>query len=224
MMITHGHGVRRTGRAGFTLLELVISVGIVSVMATIALMIQNTGNSALEASNLQLEAEGKARRGIERVAQELERAIVMNLFTNFTAAAPHSPSLTYLDAGGLVDGELVPGSVTHIAWESDPRDPDNGIDDDGDGLVDEGVIAMWREVGEDDQVRVVLCNDVTEFFPGEIENGADDDGNGLIDESGFHFERDGNLITVRVSVAIVVSDGTRVARTAETSIRLREDS
>lgn len=211
----------KRSRAGFTLLELLISLSLASVMAAMAIMIQNTGNSALKSSNQQIEAESKARRGVERIAQELQRAVVMNLFTNFTAWAPASPSLTYLSAAGLIDGELAPGSVTHIAWEPDPRDPFNGLDDDGDGLVDEGVIALWKRIGEDGQVRVVVCNDVTRLFDGELMNGNDDNGNGLSDEAGFHFVQDGNLITLRVSVAGVASNGTTVTRTAETSIRLR---
>lgn len=208
-------------KAGFTILEMVVSVSLVSIMASIAVMIQTTGNSALKASNQQIEAESKARRAVERIAQELQRAVVMNLFTNFTPLAPDSPDLTYLSAAGLIDGELVAGFVTSIAWEPDPRDPDNGIDDDGDGLVDEGVVALWKKVGEADEVRVVLCNDVTELFDGELPNGADDNGNGIADEAGLHFVQDGNLITVRLCVSGVASDGTTVVRTAETSIRLR---
>ena len=212
---------KRATRTGFTLLELVVSMGLLSIMAGLSIMIQTTGNSALKASNQQTEAEGKARRGLDRVARELQRAVVMNLFTNFTPVAPDSPSLTYLSAAGLVDGEMAAGSVTHFAWEQDPRDADNGIDDDGDGLIDEGVVAIWKNVGEADQVRVVICNDVTEYYQGETPNGADDNGNDLTDEAGFHFEQDGDLITVRLCVGGVSSDGTRVMRTAETSIRLR---
>lgn len=208
-------------RGGFTLLELVISLAILSVMVGAALMVQVTGYDAFEAANLQTEAEGKARRGLDRVAQELERAVVMNLFTNFTALAPHSESLTWLSASGLVDGALTPGSVTHVSWESDPRDPENGLDDDGDGLVDEGVVALWREVGEAGQIRVVVANDVTRYFAGEVPNGADDNGNGSIDEAGFHFELDGDLMTLRISVAARDSEGRTVLRTAETSIRMR---
>lgn len=213
--------LERGNRAGFTIIELLVSLSLVSVMAGLAMLIQATGNSALKSSTQQTEAEGKARRGLDRAARELQRAVVMNLFTNFTALAPDSPSLTYLSAAGLVDGVLVPGTVTTIAWESDPRDPNNGLDDDGDGLVDEGVVALWKNVGEADEVRVVICSDVTEFFAGEFPNGADDNGNGLTDESGLHFTQDGDLITMRLSVEDVSTDGTRVTRTAETSIRLR---
>lgn len=212
---------KRARRSGFTLLELVVSMALVAIMAGLSMLIQTTGNNALRSSNQQNEAEGKARRGLDRVARELQSAVVMNLFTNFTPVAPDSPSLTYLSAAGMVDGAMVAGSVTHIAWEQDPRDADNGLDDDGDGLIDEGVLALWKRVGEADEVRVVICNDVTEYFLGETANGADDNGNGLTDEAGFHFEQDGNLITMRISVGGVASDGTRVTRTAETSIRLR---
>ncbi|MCA8982044.1 MAG: prepilin-type N-terminal cleavage/methylation domain-containing protein [Planctomycetes bacterium] len=213
--------MQRGQRAGFTIVELLVSMSLVSVMAGLAMMIQSTGNNALKSSTQQTEAESRARRGLDRVARELQRAVVMNMFTNFTPLAPDSPSLTYLSAAGLVNGVLVPGSITSIAWESDPRDPDNGVDDDGDGLVDEGVVALWKNVGEGDQVRVVICTDVTEFFAGELNNGADDNGNGLMDEAGLHFVQDGNLITMRLSVEDVASDGTRVSRTAETSIRMR---
>lgn len=213
--------VKRGRRAGFTIVELMIGLSLVSVMAGLAMLIQSTGNSALKTSTQQSEAESKSRRGVDRIARELQRAVVMNLFTNFTALAPDSPSLTYLSAAGLVDGALVPGSVTTIAWESDLRDPNNGLDDDGDGLVDEGVVALRKNVGEANEVRVVICSDVTEFFSGELPNGADDNGNGLTDEAGLHFTQDGNLITLRLSVEDVSSDGTRVMRTAETSIRLR---
>jgi len=212
---------QRHRAGGFTLLELVISLGLTSVMVGAAVMIQVAGTNALQSSNQQLEAEGKARRGLDRVAQELERAIIMDVWTNFTPLAPDSPELSYLNVGGLVDGVMVPGHATRIRLEPDPRDPNNGVDDDGDGLIDEGVVVLYRNLLEADEIRVVICSDVTEFFAGETGNGADDNGNGLTDEAGFHFEQDGDLITVRICVAGVSSEGTTVIRTAETSIRLR---
>ena len=73
----------------------------------------------------------------------------------------------------------------------DPDEVDDGQDNNGNGLIDEGRIVWTRNVGAPDERSVVLCHQVREYLEGEVPNGLDDNGNGLVDEKGLSFERNG---------------------------------
>src|SRR5262249_41383601 len=97
----------------------------------------------------------------------------------------------------------------------------NGVDDDGDGLVDERNLVMTRNVGTANEVSIVLCHDVARWYPGEISNVADDNGNGVVDESGFNVQRTGDLLTIRLCIEQPTAGGQKISATAETGVVLR---
>jgi len=111
--------------------------------------------------------------------------------------------------------------VTRFVLDLEDGELDNDADDDGDGLVDERALHVVIDVGGPDEKRVVICKGVTERYTGEELNLADDNGNGLVDEAGFHVERDGDRLIVRLAVEVARSDGSRLERDGEVSIRIR---
>ena len=112
-------------------------------------------------------------------------------------------------------------STRQIVAEAEAGDAPDGIDNDGDGLIDERALVFIRDVGLATQRRIVLCKGVLEYLEGETFNGADDNLNGLEDEPGFHLERNGDVITIRLSVGKQGPGGVTLVRTAELDVRLR---
>ncbi len=82
----------------------------------------------------------------------------------------------------------------------DPEDPNNGVDDDGDGLVDEVRLVWTSSKGSTE----VLCSNVLPLGADEELNGMDDNGNGLIDEGGVTFHRRRGQVAVSITVSITV--------------------
>jgi len=125
-------------------------------------------------------------------------------------------SVTFRVRNGIASGAVTWGAETTIAWESDPGDARDGVDNDGDGLVDEGQVVMT----DDDRGTVVLVRNVPEFLDGETADNSDENGNGLIDEQGLSFELDGRRLQIRLTLSKVGADGELVTRSVETSLRL----
>ena len=118
------------------------------------------------------------------------------------------------------DGSIVT-VPTRIALEYQTGEVNDGVDNNGNGVADEGTLVLYRSWGLADQRRVVLCRWVGEYAAGETGNGADDNGNGLADERGLRFSRVGDVITISLSLERPDSNARALVRTVTTSIWLR---
>ena len=208
------------GRAGYTLIELLLSAAVMGLVLTALAQVQM--RSSVEAKSMQARevAAGRARRALDRVVDEMTGVGRSLIFPDPSSAFGTSVA-TYQKATGVSIAGVVQWSTpSRLELRLDPREADNGIDDDGDGLVDEQQLVLTRNFGLPNAQQVVLCSNVPKLAPGELLNGIDDNGNGVVDEAGFNIQRVGDLLTIRLTVQQPYS-GNRVATvTLETSVTL----
>lgn len=215
------HRVQRRPAGGFTMVELAVSVTILGLLFGLVGMIQMRGNVASEEALARASTEARARRALDQVAAQLTGIGRTLLFpdptTNFGASTTTFQHPTGVSALGVVTWD----TPSRIEILLDPREINNGVDDDGDGLVDERRLMWTRNVGAGNQQSVTLSNGIPELMPGETAgNALDDNGNGILDEAGFNIRRVGDLLTVRLSVQQAFGDGQMATSTMETSIVL----
>ena len=129
--------------------------------------------------------------------------------------------MTYHVPVGFAGGIILWGPDTQIVLEYDPNELDDGIDNDGDGLVDEGQVVWIENPGVPGERRVVLCRGVPEDLEGEIQNLLDDNGNGLIDERGFSLDVQGQVLTMRLTLQALDPAGRLLTKTVQSSVRIR---
>jgi len=207
-------------RTGLSLVELLIAMLILTMLLGAIGMTVMRGGGAFKHGVAASVVESQARRGIDRIADEFSGARLASLAPN--PAAPWGAStLDFDESAGFAAGVVIPGSTSRIARQSHPSDPDDGLDNNGNGLVDEGQIILMRDVGLATETTTVIVPWVREFMEGEIENGVDDNGNGLIDEGGLSFEIAGQTLNIRITLERMDPDQQPLVRTVETSIRLR---
>jgi hypothetical protein len=211
-----GHG----SRAGFSLLEVLLSLGLLGSLLGSVAMIQKRCQSASSAATLQTTANLKASRLADRVVRELSTM-------GATGAIPDPTSS--LGTDGIMFQQALGVNAGAVQWDVPMRfalqladgELDDGLDNDSDGLVDERALVMTRNVGAGTERTSVLCSELTELFPGETSNALDDNGNGVVDERGFSLRRVGDVMQVRVCVECASSDGTRAIASIETALHLR---
>lgn len=216
----------RNARAGFTMIEVVVAVSLLVLLMSSAILAAKGGHGAFRATQNTTDVETRIRRALDRAAIELLSVGEEELFPNPTGQFGTS-DLLYRQArswngneGDAVNGlSILWGDQNRLAFEQERGETDDGTDEDGDGLVDEGCLVLTRDVGGDDR-RAVLCTGVRELLEGEIANGADDNGNGIIDEAGFNIHRVGDVLYLRLSLEEPGETGS-IVRTLETSVRLR---
>jgi hypothetical protein len=131
-------------------------------------------------------------------------------------------AMSFREATGYASGAVTWSNTARLEWQADPADPTNGVDDDKDGLVDEGQLVLRIDYGLSSERRVVLATRVPRYLEGETGgNGVDDNANGLVDEQGFSISRSGRTLTLRLTLARVARGGTVVQRTVTGTIALR---
>jgi prepilin-type N-terminal cleavage/methylation domain-containing protein len=207
-------------RAGFSLVELVISLVIASLLATAAVFAASEGHEAYRSAHRRSSLEAELRRALDRAAREL-------VDTGEDVLVPDPTGL--LGTGDLlfrrplgVDGDEIEwGPALRLAFESEEGEANDGADNDGDTLVDEGLLVFTRDDGGPDERRVVLCRGVRELSEGEVTNLADDNGNGVSDEGGFNVHRVGDVLFLRLSLEEPHPLTGTIVRTLTTSVRLR---
>ena len=205
-------------RAGLTLVEVMIAGTLVLVLASSAILAANGGYGAFRTTRGASDVEARVRRALDRLAGELLSAGEEELQPD-PAGQFGTDDLLYRQVVGLNGTVKTWGPQSRLAFEYEPDENDNGLDDNGDGRVDEGQLVLTRDMGGTER-RTVLCNGVAELLEGEIANGADDNGNGVIDECGFNVHREGEVLFLRLTLEEPDATGT-IVRTLETSIRLR---
>jgi hypothetical protein len=209
---------RPTGRAGFTLVEAAVAAALLVLLMSSAVLAARGGMGAFRATQDTSGAETRVRRALDRVVFELLSAGASELLPNPTGDFG-TDTLQYRKPIGLAGTAPVWGPSFSLALEPALGELDDDLDNDGNGLVDDGVLVLTRDVGGNEH-RAVLCRSVAEFLEGEVFNGDDDNGNGVRDEAGFNVHRVGDVLFVRLSVQEAMETGT-ITRTLETSVRLR---
>jgi hypothetical protein len=166
------------------------------------------------------ELNSSAYRLLQRVAGEVR-------FARETSLAP--PTLTtqgasqvrFQESLGVAGGATQWGPFTALRWESEPADPEDGLDNDGDGRTDEGQ-ALWVEnEGLPNERRTVLGHGLSALLPGETLDGADEDGDGLVDERGLSFFLEDGLLTIRLGLEAPSPTGQLLRSVVETSVLIR---
>jgi hypothetical protein len=183
-------------------------------------IIQLRGNDASAEALARSSAEARCRRALDRVAEALT-GIGRTLIFPDPNTALGSSTVTFQHPTGVTNAGVVTWDLqSRLQLVLDPRELDNGIDDDGDGLVDERRLIFTRNIGGAGTQTVVLCNNVPELMPGEVVNGLDDNGNGVSDEAGFNVRRIGDILNVRLCVQQAFGEGQVATSILSTSIVL----
>lgn len=209
-------------KAGFTLVEALLAASASIVVAgLIATMLQRS-NAVFLQSGAASEADAVAQRAIERITEEL-MSVDRSTLNLTPSPITGGSTVLYRRTTGFNNGMQV-GDLQRMRFEYGPGEINDGIDNDGDGLIDEGRVTLNTDVlgaGTD----VVLIDQVSELAQGELPNGLDDNGNGLVDEPGFVMTYDAQTfaLTVRLSVSRTAQGGRTIERTAVTAVRLRND-
>lgn len=208
--------------AGLSLIEVLFATALIGLVLGSVAMAARRGSAAFRRSAANAALDAHAARALQRIVRELAGARGATLLP--TPDPPFgSAALEYQLALGHAGGDVLWSAPARLAAELEPGELDDGLDDDGDGLVDEHVVRMVRDVGLPGEQRVVLARGVRVLLEGELDNGADDNGNGLIDERGLSFDLVGGTLTVRLSVERLGPDGETMTRTLETSVMIRND-
>jgi hypothetical protein len=214
--------MRRAPRAGYSLVELAVAMTLLIVVFALPALLLDTSSRAYSTGSSAGEVDLASRRALETLARRLEFSALDRIPA--AAAGPGVPfsTIDFQVVNGYVDGEATFGEVERIALQPEPGEADDGIDNDGDGLVDEQVLVWTRDVGLPNERSRVLCRRVRRALEGEVPaNGVDDNGNGLVDEGGLTILFDGERVVLSLSVERRDAYGVNVLQTARRTVALR---
>ncbi len=154
------------GQSGFSLMEVLIASAILSIliMATIATM--SIAQEMFDTGTAVADGEAIARRALDDISYELYSSSI-------TTLSPANPNAsTYIRFQKNIDfvaGVIVWSDPIQIEWVMDPKEIDNGLDDDGDGLIDEGYIRIWEDAvptgmtpGAEDSTPITIARSIAE--------------------------------------------------------------
>ncbi len=200
-MNIRAHKVDRN--AGFTLLEVMITLTLLGLVTSNLYMILGQSSDALSQKTYSHDTEVQARRTLDRITQALLGASQSTLY--LTPQAPWSTTALNFESNlGVEEGEVV--------W-SDPERVDLKITN---GQI------VWAENPDTlDEHSVVWSRWVPNLLEGELLSGEDDNDNGLIDEGGLSFELSGNSVIVRLTIEKQSPDGETFAKTLESVVTCR---
>jgi len=213
----------RTSR-GFSLVELAISMALMGLVTGGMLMVFDSTNRAFQSATASIELSRAAHSTVDRMAE----IVSYSRRSSMTPTAPGAQSpfstkqITFQTVDGFVGGVAAWSNTQRLEFQYSPFDKNDGIDNDHNGVVDDGLVVWTTDVGLPEQRAVVLARNVRELQIKEKQNGADDNGNGLIDEPGLSFDFQGERLIIRLTLERVMN-GRRLTYSAERSITFRNN-
>jgi hypothetical protein len=207
-------------KAGFTLIESLFALSFLVILFLAVVHASLRASDAFDQGSLEHELSTHTHRALERIAGELELAERATLTPDPLLPLGQS-GLTFRSPTGFAGGAVQWGPNTTIQFEEEPGEPDDGIDNDGDGFVDEGRVLWIQAPGTAEERRVVLCSNVADRLEGELENGLDDNGNGLLDERGLAFVAENDVLSVLLTCERRDDQGRTLRKSGQTAVKLR---
>jgi hypothetical protein len=214
--------MKRTRTAGFSLVELVIVAALMGVVLGAPLMIFRSAERMRSSVTTSVELRAMVRQTMDRIAGRLEGSSVGVIPQSALGAGLWSPVVDFQVARGWNGAAVDWGPPERIALQPSPEDPDDGLDNDTDGLIDERIVVWSTDVGAAAQRDLVIRRDVPERLAGETAgNGIDENGNGLLNEAGLSFEFVGEQVVIRLSLQGRDSSNATIVQSEERQIALR---
>jgi hypothetical protein len=213
--------LRTTTRTGSTLVELLVGLALMGTTVAALLALGERSTDLFEDGVTHANIEANARRGLERLGRELASARTASL-----EALPVAPlwqdGISFDRAQSMRAGDgRITWSTCRAELRPEPGEAADGLDGDGDGLVDEGQLVLVLDEGGAEELELVLARGVREHLEGELVNGVDDNGNGLVDESGLAIARSGRDLRLYMTLECLDRHGRIVTRTLETTVCTR---
>jgi hypothetical protein len=184
------------------------------------------GNGAARQTISTAAVEVHGQRLLGRIGSEFLDADSVELAAQFTSG-PGTPvalsSLDYHRIEGFAAGAPTFGPARRIELRYESGDPDDGIDNDSDGLVDECRVVLVPDADTAPGVAIDLGTGVREYLEGESGGIPDENGNGFKNERGLFLTYDAatSTLTIRLTIERTGSDGRRALRTVQTSVHVR---
>ena len=130
---------------GLTLLEMVFGCALLVVLlGALSAVVFISQRNAMEQS-ARMEMEVQARKVLHRISEDFRSGILSTLVMK---AVSNSPSASMAQATGFENDTVLQGPPVEYRFQADPTDPANGVDDDGDGYTDEGVVVRSQAGAE----------------------------------------------------------------------------
>lgn len=186
-------------RGGFTLLEVLIALTVLALLLSSVGLLASGSKNAFSRGTTVSAMELRTGLTSSIIRSELSLALAGSLMPEIQSGQ-RVTELTYVRALGWEGETTITTAPRTLRFEIDPTEANNGADDDGDGLIDEGILVLIEDVGLPTEHRRVLARGLAEYAEGEVFNGIDDNGDGLVDESGFAIERMGAALEVTVTL------------------------
>ena len=194
---------QRSNQSGFTLIEIVLAVTLLSIVAIKAHGAMQSASKSMTSETQQAFIEDQVRRVLRQVGFAVMGSSRESLMP--TLSAPFSTDdINFRVNLGIQDGAVVWSDPEKVAMDHD----------------DLNVYWAQNPTAVDER-RVNWTNLVAPYLEGEIPNGIDDNGNGVIDETGLNFVINGDSVTIRLTLQRVLEDGTVVEYTQSSTVTCR---
>ena len=202
---------RPSTRSGFTLLEVILAVGIFALISVNVILVSKTGSAAARGGALLTTLSGELDLTLERMQLALMAANAEEV-QSVSAFPLYSNRVDFAIDIGVDNGSVVLGDPERIEWSPTTQQ---------DGSV------VWTRNPDDPAVEraITWTRAVPPAFEDEtLGNGADDNQNGLFDEGGLAFtipDENQDMLEIFLTVERANKEGERVpmSRTVRVTCR-----
>jgi hypothetical protein len=138
-MRTHNthRSAARGAAGGFSLVELMVVASLLSSVVGSILVMGRANERAYRTGSGAAHLEAQAAMTIERIVPELRIAQLASVAPD-PLSGVGADAVEYVQATGLSGGTIVTGALRRLAFEYETGELDDGLDNNGNGLVDEG--------------------------------------------------------------------------------------
>ena len=189
--------VQNPARRGLTLFETAIGSALFAIGLLAAFQTVGRTTHAYESSSSRVVAEARLIAALERV-QEILDSVIGDSLPLDSGDVLGSSDLIFREMIGADSGVAQEGPLMRLFSRLEPSEVPNGLDDDGDGLVDELELVFVRDADAGFPEEILLGG-LRPLAAGELPDLIDNDDDGLIDEPGFVIRREADSLRIHLS-------------------------